>query len=274
MFGRGPQGETGAAGSAGATGATGPQGIQGIQGVTGSTGDTGPAGPAPSGTGYVTVTSGVLDTPSSLIPLSAITDDSVAGKILESGGTGGNPVWMPQGPNEIFYRGASGTIASNFDRSIINSSDQSLLASGRLQLERIILGKGQVITGISFWSYLTALVTGLNQWFALFDSNRVPLVFTVDDTSTAWGTQTKKSLNLISPYTVLDSGFYYIGICVVATTVPTLRSANITGRLSGPATDPPICGGRSSTGLTDPASCPNPAGAITAQSLSPYCEVY
>ena len=247
---------------------TGPTGSQGIQGNPGST------GPAPSGTGYVTVTSGVLDTPSSLIPLSAITDDSVAGKILESGGTGGNPSWITQGPHEPLYRGALTSIASNFDRSIIGSSDQSVLASGRLQLERIILGKGQVITGISFWSYLTALVTGSNQWFAIFDSNGVPLAFTVDDTSTAWGTQTKKSLNLTSPYTVFVSGFYYIGICVVASTVPTLRSANITGRASGPAIDPPICGGRSSTGLTDPASCPNPAGAITPQALSPYCEVY
>ncbi len=47
----GPQGPTGATG---ATGATGPQGQQG------------PAGPAPSGTGLVSVTSGVLDTPSTL----------------------------------------------------------------------------------------------------------------------------------------------------------------------------------------------------------------
>lgn len=46
-----PEGATGATGAAGATGATGPQG---------------PAGPAPSGTGLVSVTGGVLDTPSTL----------------------------------------------------------------------------------------------------------------------------------------------------------------------------------------------------------------
>jgi hypothetical protein len=46
-----PAGATGATGQTGATGATGPQG---------------PAGPAPSGTGLVSVTGGVLDTPSTL----------------------------------------------------------------------------------------------------------------------------------------------------------------------------------------------------------------
>lgn len=46
-----PQGAVGATGSQGPTGATGPQG---------------PAGPAPSGTGLVSVTGGVLDTPSTL----------------------------------------------------------------------------------------------------------------------------------------------------------------------------------------------------------------
>lgn len=92
----GPTGPTGATGAAGATGATGPQGPQGIQGdpgaagatgpqgpqgdpgaagatgaagadgADGADGATGPAGPAPSGTGLVSVTAGVLDAPSTL----------------------------------------------------------------------------------------------------------------------------------------------------------------------------------------------------------------
>jgi len=71
----GSAGADGSQGIQGATGATGPQGAQGIQGATGATGSqgaqgatgsTGPAGPAPSGTGLVSVTAGVLDTPSTL----------------------------------------------------------------------------------------------------------------------------------------------------------------------------------------------------------------
>jgi len=40
--------------------------IDGTNGATGATGATGPAGPAPSGTGIVSVTGGVLDTPTTL----------------------------------------------------------------------------------------------------------------------------------------------------------------------------------------------------------------
>lgn len=59
----GPTGPTGPQGPAGNDGATGPQGSAG---ATGPTGATGPAGPAPSGTGIVSVTAGVLDTPTTL----------------------------------------------------------------------------------------------------------------------------------------------------------------------------------------------------------------
>ena len=68
----GPQGPTGATGATGATGPQGdagpqgPTGATGATGATGPTGPTGPAGPAPSGTGLVRVTSGVLDTPAEL----------------------------------------------------------------------------------------------------------------------------------------------------------------------------------------------------------------
>ncbi len=63
----------GVAGADGATGPAGADGADGAQGATGATGATGPTGPAPSGTGFVKVTSGVLDTPSATIPHTAIT---------------------------------------------------------------------------------------------------------------------------------------------------------------------------------------------------------
>ena len=55
----GAAGATGSQGVAGPTGAPGATGTQGIQGATGSNGSTGATGPAPSGTGVVTVNSGV-----------------------------------------------------------------------------------------------------------------------------------------------------------------------------------------------------------------------
>jgi hypothetical protein len=62
----GPTGPTGPAGDDGADGADGATGPQGPQGDPGATGAQGPEGPAPSGTGLVSVTAGVLDSPSTL----------------------------------------------------------------------------------------------------------------------------------------------------------------------------------------------------------------
>lgn len=83
---QGPEGPQGPPGPPGADGADGAQGIQGIQGVPGNDGATGPAGPAPSGTGFVKVTAGVLDTPAASIAQSVITNlvTDLAGKAAAS----------------------------------------------------------------------------------------------------------------------------------------------------------------------------------------------
>ena len=70
----GPQGPQGIQGVPGADGATGPQGDPGVDGADGAAGATGPAGPAPSGTGFVKVTGGVLEAPSATIAQSVITN--------------------------------------------------------------------------------------------------------------------------------------------------------------------------------------------------------
>ena len=62
----GPAGAVGPAGPQGPAGAQGPQGEQGIglQGPQGPAGAQGPQGPAPSGTGFVYVVNGIVETPS------------------------------------------------------------------------------------------------------------------------------------------------------------------------------------------------------------------
>lgn len=56
----------------GEPGPEGPQGPAGPQGEPGPAGPQGPTGPAPAGTGYVTVTDGVLNEPSEWIPASVL----------------------------------------------------------------------------------------------------------------------------------------------------------------------------------------------------------
>lgn len=64
--------------SGGTTGSVGSQGPSGEPGPPGADGAPGPPGPAPSGTGFVKVTSGVLETPNSSIAISSIAGLQVA----------------------------------------------------------------------------------------------------------------------------------------------------------------------------------------------------
>lgn len=115
----GPQGIQGIQGDPGPTGAQGPQGMQGPTGAQGAQGPIGPAGPAPAGTGIVTVSSGVLQTPIAVLPTAnggtnssaaptnggvaygtgtsiATTAAGTAGRVLTSNGAGA-PTWnVPQ----------------------------------------------------------------------------------------------------------------------------------------------------------------------------------
>jgi len=161
----------------------------------------------------------------------------------------------------------SGALAETVPRHFPNSA--ITLTSGRLHLVAISLPAGLTITSITFVS--GAGLSGLsNQWFGLFDSSRVPLRLTGDDTSTAWALNTAKTLNLSSTYATTTAGLYYLGICVVASGIGTIAAQASTVIMTG---FPPIISGSSSTGLTNPASCPNPAGALGATSGIPFAYV-
>lgn len=163
----------------------------------------------------------------------------------------------------------TGAKAQTFRRGL-QISNLGALLSGALNLVAVYLHAGDVVSTITFLSSSTAAVTPTNQWFALYDAARTKLAVTNDDTTTAWGSATLKTLTLTSPYTVTTSGLYYLGVCVVAATVPSLGGQTASGIVTGIA---PVMSGRSSTGLTDPASAPATAGSITAQNLHPwaYC---
>lgn len=159
------------------------------------------------------------------------------------------------------YSGTTGALASTFNRATPTSYGAGLL-SGRLTLVRIFLPKGLPVTSIRFFSGNTALATGSNQWFGLFDSSYNKLALTADDTSTAWAATSSKTLAVTGgPYTVTATGWYYLGICVVASTVPNFQGLAVQSA-GVPAAAPVMCG-NSSTSLTDPASCPSTVAAPT-----------
>lgn len=159
----------------------------------------------------------------------------------------------------------TGALYETFDRNLCYEVNTALLSSGRLSLQAIYLPAGVTINSISFWSATTAGATLTNQLFGLFDSSYNLLRSSVNDTSTAWAANSRKTLALTSAFTTTYSGIHYLGIMVAATTVPTIKgnTAKTGGQLSAGA---PSMGGTSTTGLTTalPATAAAPGTVTTS----------
>lgn len=206
---QGPQGNVGATGATGATGAQGPQGAVGATGATGATGAQGPqgatgaqgpAGPAPSGTGIVTVSSGVLQTPVAVLPIAnggtnstatptnggvaygtgsayAVTGAGAAGRVLTSNGAAA-PTWnIPQtvqtfvgsitsipGSSTAFVFAGATTTVTLATSSRITGSATAMLALGSAGTQSYDLGMCyQQGAGAvtTFLTYLTGQMTNV-----------------------------------------------------------------------------------------------------------------
>lgn len=145
--------------------------------------------------------------------------------------------------------------------------DLAVLTSGFLFMWAVEFQEGDIVTDVTFRSGGTPAGTPLNQWASLWDSARAQLRLTADLTTTAWAANNPQTFTYTSPYRITASGLYYVGLTVVATTPPTLRGVAGQSGVTGIA---PILAGASNAGLTNPASAPNPADALVAQSNTPY----
>lgn len=161
----------------------------------------------------------------------------------------------------------TGIVAATVGRNVPIVNNNALIASGRLSLYAIYIHADSLISNISFYSGTTAAATLTNQWFSIYSLDRVPLATTADDTTAAWAANTKKTLALSTPWRPTTSGLYYVGIVVVAGTMPSLYGQASAALIFG---ETPILAGQSTTGLTNPASAPNPAAALTTNAARAY----
>lgn len=162
-------------------------------------------------------------------------------------------------------------IAQTCARSDATSNALTGLSTGRLSFCLIYLPAG-TINSITVMSGGTAMVTPSNQWFALYSTARAKLAVTNDDTTTAWSTNTTKTLSISGGYTVAVEGLYYLGVMVAASTVPTLAGFVSGNGNAAIATLPPIVAGHdaTNTGLTTPATAPTTAAALTANAQASF----
>jgi hypothetical protein len=159
--------------------------------------------------------------------------------------------------------------AATFESIPRQSADGNIaaLTSAQLTLFAIYLPAAAVVASITAVSGATALATGLNQWFALYDGSLNKLAVSSDDTSTAWAANTAKTLALAAPFVTTYSGLYYLGVMVKATTPPTLVG---TAAQAGVVGLTPKLAGTSTSGLTNPASAPSVAAALTTLGAALY----
>ena len=145
----------------------------------------------------------------------------------------------------------------------------SAITSGVLYLVPVWLPAGRAITTLSFLSGSTGATTPTNYWFALFNSSRVALARTADQTTTAWSANVTKALAIAqttagtaSTYTTTYAGLHYLGLMVAASATPTIVSEGTcsTGADSSPGF------GATNTGQTTPPTVTS--GAFTAAAFS------
>jgi hypothetical protein len=168
----------------------------------------------------------------------------------------------------------TGTVAHTYPRAGARTINVGILTSGTLHLTACYIPAGTVVTNISYMSAGTGATNPTNWWFGLYDSARLGLRLTADQTTTAWGSSTVKTVALSSAFTTTYSGLHYVGIMMAAATPITLHGVDATG--TGPPSLAPILHGNSTTGLTAPPApsaaggVGGTAGAITTGAAGPY----
>lgn len=148
-----------------------------------------------------------------------------------------------------------------------SDTGQVALATGVMTSVPVFLAAGDVITNISARSGATAAGTPTNYWFALYSNAATPALLSqsADQTSTAWATNTTKTLALAAAQTISVTGIYWVGIMVTATTPPTL--------LGSAAVAPIVTGERNlsqSSGSTLTATAPATIATPTVKQFAPY----
>lgn len=156
--------------------------------------------------------------------------------------------------------GTSGfCLAETFPRW--NGYEDLAIPSGDLVLTAVYLPAGVTMSKLGWVSGATAAVTPTHQWMGLYDDKFNQLATTADGTTSAIAAHTAYQYDIAetasgaaSSFTTTYSGRYYIGILVVASTMPTAVCCNIG---SGAITDVApvyLCYG---SGYSSPPSFPN-----------------
>jgi hypothetical protein len=231
-------------GEPGATGATGATGTAGATGATGATGPAGPTGPT-----------------------------GLTGPAGATGATGPTGPTGATGASGSDWTLPTGKIAQTIPRDIgaVTNNVAAVHTSGVETVMWIYFHAGQVVSNIDYWSGTTAAVSPTHQWCTLRDASLNLLGVTDDKTTEAWPANTGKTFAVASPYTIPTSGRYNIGFVMTAATMISGVGISAGGSINPQVL--PLRMGSTGSGLTTPATAPNPAAALTTIGALQYITV-
>jgi len=202
----------------------------------------------------------------------AITDTGAELNTLHSSGiTNQDLINLHAAIPQMLY-GPTGFLAETVSRALCPEANLTVATTGQVFNQLIFIPGGTVVTNISFCSATSAANVPTHYAFGLYTySASAPslLASTADQTTTAWGANTVKTLALTAPYTVTTSGLYYVAFSMVATGVPTLKgmTARTDGTLAGTA---PILAGINATSYST-GTLPAALTTTTAGVNSVWC---
>jgi hypothetical protein len=175
----------------------------------------------------------------------------------------------------VFNHGIPAATHENFPRDLASVVNAKPGGEATIQLTGgITLLGGVTYNSITFYSGTAAGATMLNQWFAIYSTaTGAKLAVTADDTSTAWGANTAKTLTLSTPYTPAEDTSVWIGITIKTNsgTIPDIVQKTVATVI--PTTTAPNTAFTADASLTDPASAPATLGTKTNVARHLYCHV-
>lgn len=184
-----------------------------------------------------------------------------------------NGRYGPKNPNWLLAGQPTGQFRESFPRNQINT-DLAALTTQVMASVAIPLQAGDVVTNITFKTGATAAGTPTNWFYALYSNAATPalLAQSADQLTAAMAANTRLTLALATPQTILVSDVYYLAIMVKATTVPTLIGfTSFAGASAGVFTADKGLSYTSGSGLTGTA--PATIASPTAVATVPYAVV-
>lgn len=160
------------------------------------------------------------------------------------------------------------TLRRSLPRDQAHDATIALATTGKMTLGKVTMEAGDPATYLSFVSGGTAGATMTSWWLALFDPDGKLVGQTADQVAGAIAANTVFTIALATATKAKQSGVYRVGLCIAASTVPTVLGLTIAPAITtGTPAEGTIA---EETTATYTTTAPSTLPALTARRGTPY----